>query len=115
MCDHPLRSAGKLPLQLEILTQSPVLNVAEGLTNHRFVLGVFQRGARFLSDAEVINLVTQRHILNYKLEMLLETPERGVSVRREMLSTKLPVHSALACLPYKDYDYSKVLATYIFV
>ncbi|XP_034457762.1 3-hydroxy-3-methylglutaryl-coenzyme A reductase-like isoform X1 [Hippoglossus hippoglossus] len=70
-----------------------------------------QRGARFLSDAEVINLVTQRHILNYKLEMLLETPERGVSVRREMLSTKLPVHSALACLPYKDYDYSKVMGT----
>ncbi|XP_060934707.1 3-hydroxy-3-methylglutaryl-coenzyme A reductase-like [Limanda limanda] len=70
-----------------------------------------QRGARFLSDAEVINLVTQHHILNYKLEMLLDTPERGVSVRREMLSTKLPVHSALACLPYKDYDYSKVMGT----
>ncbi|XP_022595510.1 3-hydroxy-3-methylglutaryl-coenzyme A reductase-like [Seriola dumerili] len=70
-----------------------------------------QRGARFLSDAEVINLVTSRNILNYKLEAVLETPERGVAVRREMLSPKLPVPSALSCLPYKDYDYSKVMGT----
>uniref|UniRef100_A0A8D3DL69 3-hydroxy-3-methylglutaryl-coenzyme A reductase n=1 Tax=Scophthalmus maximus TaxID=52904 RepID=A0A8D3DL69_SCOMX len=67
-----------------------------------------QRGARFLSDAEVMNLVTSRNILNYKLEAVLETPERGVAVRREMLSPKLPVPSALAHLPYKDYDYAKL-------
>uniref|UniRef100_A0A8D3CMU7 3-hydroxy-3-methylglutaryl coenzyme A reductase n=1 Tax=Scophthalmus maximus TaxID=52904 RepID=A0A8D3CMU7_SCOMX len=70
-----------------------------------------QRGARFLSDAEVMNLVTSRNILNYKLEAVLETPERGVAVRREMLSPKLPVPSALAHLPYKDYDYAKVIGT----
>uniref|UniRef100_A0A8C4HZU0 3-hydroxy-3-methylglutaryl coenzyme A reductase n=1 Tax=Dicentrarchus labrax TaxID=13489 RepID=A0A8C4HZU0_DICLA len=70
-----------------------------------------QRGASFLSDKEVMNLVTSRNILNYKLETVLETPERGVAIRREMLSPKLPVHSALACLPYKDYDYSKVMGT----
>lgn len=56
-----------------------------------------------------MNLVTSRNILNYKLETVLETPERGVAIRRGMLSPKLPVHSALARLPYKDYDYSKVL------
>uniref|UniRef100_A0A7N6BI29 3-hydroxy-3-methylglutaryl-coenzyme A reductase n=1 Tax=Anabas testudineus TaxID=64144 RepID=A0A7N6BI29_ANATE len=67
-----------------------------------------QRGARFLSDAEVMNLVTSRNILNYKLETVLETPERGVAIRREILSPKLPVPSALGCLPYKDYDYSKL-------
>uniref|UniRef100_A0A4W6CAR6 3-hydroxy-3-methylglutaryl-coenzyme A reductase n=1 Tax=Lates calcarifer TaxID=8187 RepID=A0A4W6CAR6_LATCA len=67
-----------------------------------------QRGPRFLSDAEVINLITSRNILNYKLEAVLETPERGVAIRRDMLSPKLPVPSALACLPYKDYDYSKL-------
>lgn len=55
-----------------------------------------------------MNLVTSRNILNYKLEAVLETPERGVAIRREMLSPKLPVHSALAFLPYKDYDYAKV-------
>uniref|UniRef100_A0A7N6FBC2 3-hydroxy-3-methylglutaryl coenzyme A reductase n=1 Tax=Anabas testudineus TaxID=64144 RepID=A0A7N6FBC2_ANATE len=70
-----------------------------------------QRGARFLSDAEVMNLVTSRNILNYKLETVLETPERGVAIRREILSPKLPVPSALGCLPYKDYDYSKVMGT----
>ncbi|XP_056260201.1 3-hydroxy-3-methylglutaryl-coenzyme A reductase-like [Seriola aureovittata] len=75
------------------------------------VLSDPQRGARFLSDAEVINLVTSRNILNYKLEAVLETPERGVAVRREMLSPKLPVPSALSCLPYKDYDYTKVMGT----
>lgn len=62
-----------------------------------------------------MNLVTSRNILNYKLEAVLDTPERGVAIRREMLSPKLPVHSALACLPYKDYDYSKVLVTCIFI
>ncbi|XP_068562593.1 3-hydroxy-3-methylglutaryl-coenzyme A reductase-like [Cebidichthys violaceus] len=70
-----------------------------------------QRGTRFLSDKEVMNLVTSRNILNYKLESVLETPERGVAIRREMLSPKLPVLSALASLPYKDYDYSKVTGT----
>ncbi len=62
-----------------------------------------------------MNLVASRNILNYKLEAVLETPERGVAIRREMLSPKLPVHSALAFLPYKDYDYAKVFATYISV
>lgn len=54
-------------------------------------------------------------ILNYKLEAVLETPERGVAIRREMLSPKLPINSALACLPYKDYDYSKVLVAYTYL
>uniref|UniRef100_A0A8D0D365 3-hydroxy-3-methylglutaryl coenzyme A reductase n=1 Tax=Sander lucioperca TaxID=283035 RepID=A0A8D0D365_SANLU len=68
-------------------------------------------GARFLSNKEVMNLVTSRNIPNYQLEAVLETPERGVAIRREMLSPKLPVLSALASLPYKDYDYSKVMGT----
>ncbi|TKS84944.1 3-hydroxy-3-methylglutaryl-coenzyme A reductase [Collichthys lucidus] len=69
-----------------------------------------QRGAGFLSDKEVMNLVASRNILNYKLESVLDTPERGVAIRREMLSPNLPVQSALTCLPYKDYDYAKVSA-----
>lgn len=64
-----------------------------------------------LSDAEVMNLVTSCKILNYKLEAVLETPERGVAIRRELLSPKLPVTSALASLPYKGYDYTKVLTS----
>lgn len=87
-----------------------------GAFGARFLETIFprvflQRGARFLTDEEVMTLVTSRNILNYKLEAVLESPERGVAIRRKMLSPKLPDHSALALLPYKDYDYSKVFET----
>ncbi|XP_061913427.1 3-hydroxy-3-methylglutaryl-coenzyme A reductase-like isoform X1 [Entelurus aequoreus] len=75
------------------------------------VLADPQLGARCLSDCEVMSLVASRGIPNYKLESVLETPERGVAIRREMLSSKLPVASALSSLPYKDYDYAKVMGT----
>uniref|UniRef100_A0A8D3ADV2 3-hydroxy-3-methylglutaryl coenzyme A reductase n=1 Tax=Scophthalmus maximus TaxID=52904 RepID=A0A8D3ADV2_SCOMX len=91
--------------------ETPAENDPRSLEECVAILSDPQRGARFLSDAEVMNLVTSRNILNYKLEAVLETPERGVAVRREMLSPKLPVPSALAHLPYKDYDYAKVIGT----
>ena len=119
MYGRPLRPSGKPPAHIQIFYRpktSYALYVSEGLIySHCLALGAFQRGARFLSDAEVVNLVASRHILNYKLEEVLGTPERGVAIRREMLSPKLPVPSALACLPYKDYDYSKVAATHVYV
>ncbi|KAJ0057534.1 hypothetical protein NL108_009290, partial [Boleophthalmus pectinirostris] len=70
-----------------------------------------RRGPRCLSDSEVMNLVTSRKIQNYKLETVLENPERAVAIRRELLSSKLPSTSALAHLPYKNYDYSKVMGS----
>ncbi|KAG8130992.1 putative 3-hydroxy-3-methylglutaryl coenzyme A reductase protein [Naja naja] len=63
-------------------------------------------GAKFLSDSEVISLVSAKHIPAYKLENLMETQERGVSIRRQMLSQKLPEPSSLQYLPYKNYNYS---------
>ncbi|KAK9532257.1 hypothetical protein VZT92_009653 [Zoarces viviparus] len=101
----------------ETLAQTPCVppsgctSEARTLEECMAVLSDPQRGTRFLSDKEVMNLVTSRNILNYKLESVLETPERGVAIRREMLSPKLPVLSALASLPYKNYDYSKVTGT----
>ncbi|KAJ7988548.1 hypothetical protein DPEC_G00324710 [Dallia pectoralis] len=68
-------------------------------------------GASFLSNAEVMELVKSRNILSYNLEAAMETPERGVAIRREILSPKLPSSIALAFLPYKDYDYTKVIGT----
>lgn len=65
-------------------------------------------GAKFLSDSEVISLINAKHIPAYKLEALMETQERGVSIRRQMLSQKLPEPSSLQYLPYKDYNYSLV-------
>ncbi|TSK72164.1 3-hydroxy-3-methylglutaryl-coenzyme A reductase [Bagarius yarrelli] len=70
-----------------------------------------QQGARCLSDAEIIALVLNKSILGYRLEAELETPERGVAIRRDMLTCKLPRPSALDNLPYTGYDYSKVMGT----
>ncbi|KAF6721734.1 3-hydroxy-3-methylglutaryl-coenzyme A reductase [Oryzias melastigma] len=75
------------------------------------VLADPQRGPRTLTDAEVMQLVGAGKIQNYKLEAVLESPERGVAIRRELLAPKLPVTSALEQLPFKDYDYSKVMGT----
>ncbi|XP_062984006.1 3-hydroxy-3-methylglutaryl-Coenzyme A reductase [Elgaria multicarinata webbii] len=75
-------------------------------------LSIFQNGkmgVKFLTDAEVVSLVNAKHIPAYKLETLMETKERGVSIRRQMLSQKLPEPSSIQCLPYKNYDYSMVL------
>uniref|UniRef100_A0A3P9IL06 3-hydroxy-3-methylglutaryl coenzyme A reductase n=1 Tax=Oryzias latipes TaxID=8090 RepID=A0A3P9IL06_ORYLA len=68
-----------------------------------------RRGPRMVTDAEVMQLVTAGKIQNYKLETVLQSPERGVAIRRELLSPKLPAASALEHLPFKDYDYSKVM------
>lgn len=38
----------------------------------------------------------------------METHERGVSIRRQMLSKKLPKPSSLQYLPYRNYNYSLV-------
>uniref|UniRef100_A0A669BIX5 3-hydroxy-3-methylglutaryl coenzyme A reductase n=1 Tax=Oreochromis niloticus TaxID=8128 RepID=A0A669BIX5_ORENI len=75
------------------------------------VIRLLQLGPRFLSDAEVMLLVSSKHIPAYKLEAIMETAERGVAIRRKMLSTKLPCSSALSSLPYTNYDYSKVVGT----
>ncbi|KAJ0067713.1 hypothetical protein NL108_010013, partial [Boleophthalmus pectinirostris] len=68
-----------------------------------------QLGPSFLSDAEVMLLVSSKHIPAYKLESALERPERGVSIRRQMISSKLASPTALSSLPYTHYDYSKVM------
>ncbi|KAM9251222.1 3-hydroxy-3-methylglutaryl-Coenzyme A reductase isoform 4-T4 [Cariama cristata] len=73
------------------------------------ILGNAEKGAKFLTDAEVISLVNAKYIPAYKLETLMETQERGVSIRRQMLSKKLPEPSSLQYLPYRNYNYSLVM------
>uniref|UniRef100_A0A8C5V2E6 3-hydroxy-3-methylglutaryl-coenzyme A reductase n=1 Tax=Microcebus murinus TaxID=30608 RepID=A0A8C5V2E6_MICMU len=70
------------------------------------ILGNPEKGAKFLSDAEIIQLINAKHIPAYKLETLMETHERGVSIRRQLLSKKLSEPSSLQYLPYRDYNYS---------
>ncbi|KAM9450967.1 3-hydroxy-3-methylglutaryl-CoA reductase b [Clarias gariepinus] len=88
-------------------TQTPPRPLNECLS----VLRDLQQGPRCLSNAEIIALVENKRILGYRLESELETPERGVAIRREMLASKLPRPSALENLPYAGYDYSKVMGT----
>ncbi|XP_041042594.1 3-hydroxy-3-methylglutaryl-CoA reductase a isoform X1 [Carcharodon carcharias] len=76
-----------------------------------FILKSPERGAKCLTDAEVISLVNAKLIPAYKLENMMETPERGVFIRRQLLAPKLPKPTALQLLPYKNYDYSLVMGT----
>nr|AEO44579.1 3-hydroxy-3-methylglutaryl-Coenzyme A reductase [Scophthalmus maximus] len=82
-----------------------------GLDQCLAILNNPELGPRFLSDAEVMLLVNSKHIPAYKLEAAMERPERGVAIRRQMISEKLPSPSALSSLPYTHYDYSKVMGT----
>ncbi|XP_028319118.1 3-hydroxy-3-methylglutaryl-coenzyme A reductase-like [Gouania willdenowi] len=97
--------------QTPVTLQDDATSEPRPLTECMSVLMDPVRGARFLSDAEIMSLVAASKIPNYKLESILETPERGVAIRRQMLSSKLSVPTALTCLPYRDYDYSKVMGT----
>uniref|UniRef100_A0A8D1MB75 3-hydroxy-3-methylglutaryl-coenzyme A reductase n=1 Tax=Sus scrofa TaxID=9823 RepID=A0A8D1MB75_PIG len=98
-----------LDSSLELETQEPEIQIpSEPRPNEEClqILGNAEKGAKFLSDAEIIQLVNAKHIPAYKLETLMETHERGVSIRRQLLSKKLPEPSSLQYLPYRDYNYS---------
>ena len=64
-----------------------------------------------LTDEEVITLVDAKHIPAYKLETVLNDPQRGVSIRRQLLSRQLSAPNAqgksscLTKLPYSSYPH----------
>lgn len=62
-----------------------------------------------LSDDEVLMLVQHKHIASYQVETVLANPERGVGIRRKLVGGAGNFFKALDELPYKDYDYSKVM------
>ncbi|KAJ8984512.1 hypothetical protein NQ317_010983 [Molorchus minor] len=66
-------------------------------------------GAVALTDEEVILLVKNKHIAAYQIEKAVDDPERGVMIRRKILGRDGKFSSALADLPYKNYDYKKVM------
>ena len=71
-----------------------------------------QGGVSQLSDAEILQLVKAKHIPAYKLETALGEPERGVSVRRQLVAENLVSCSvdpaSLDSLPFTNYNYSLV-------
>ncbi|XP_012277434.1 3-hydroxy-3-methylglutaryl-coenzyme A reductase isoform X2 [Orussus abietinus] len=68
-------------------------------------------GASALTDAEVIQLVKHKHIPPYQLEKAVGDMERGVGIRRMILGSDAKLKDELYDLPYKGYDYSKVLGS----
>ncbi|KAF7655563.1 hypothetical protein LDENG_00054170 [Lucifuga dentata] len=90
-------------------TQPDLPPTLRGLDECLSILNNPELGTHFLSDAEVMLLVDAKHLPAHKLEAMMERPERGVAIRRQMISAKLPSPSALSSLPYTDYDYSKVM------
>ncbi|XP_043967581.1 3-hydroxy-3-methylglutaryl-coenzyme A reductase-like [Gambusia affinis] len=92
-------------------TEPSLLQNPRGLDECVSIFNNPEQGPYHLSDAEVMLLVTSKHIPAYNLETLMEKPERGVAIRRQMISAKLSCPSALSSLPYINYDYSKVIGT----
>ncbi|CAH0562564.1 unnamed protein product [Brassicogethes aeneus] len=66
-------------------------------------------GASELTDEEIIMLVRSKHIANYQIEKAIEDPERGVGIRRKILASDGNFLRAMSDLPYKNYDYKKVM------
>ena len=58
---------------------------------------------------EVLQLVEAKHIPAYKLETALGDPERGVNIRRQLITKQLDSNSCLSELPHLNYDFSKVM------
>lgn len=65
-------------------------------------------GAASLSDREIILLVENKHIAPYQIEKAIKNHERGVKIRRRILSSEGNFGSILENLPYENYDFSKV-------
>lgn len=70
-----------------------------------------QLGANALTDEEVIQLVNHKHIAAYQLEKAVGDLERGVGLRRLIVSANGKFTKEMDDLPYKNYDYNKVLGT----
>ncbi|XP_064461442.1 3-hydroxy-3-methylglutaryl-coenzyme A reductase-like isoform X2 [Ornithodoros turicata] len=60
-----------------------------------------------LTDEEVVQLVETRRVQSYKLEAVLGDPERGVAVRRKLLTKQSGRN--FSGLPYMGYDYGTVM------
>lgn len=100
----------------EVQTISDEENDEEIVTSCRSLeecLHVFRSelGASQLTDDEIILLVDTKHIPAYNLEKIVNNPVRGVKIRRQIIQNLTKSPTALFALPYKHYDYSKVMGS----
>lgn len=87
-----------------IIEKSPPRSMEECVTIYKENLG-----AEDLTDEEVINLVKNNYIAAYQLEKAVSNPERGVAIRRKIIAKDGKFLDAFESLPYKNYDYTKVM------
>ncbi|EFA06636.1 3-hydroxy-3-methylglutaryl-coenzyme A reductase [Tribolium castaneum] len=89
--------------EIESLDETNTRNLEECLQIYR------SDGASKLSDKEVILLIDTKHLPAYNLEKAVKNQERGVKIRRQLIQSLAKCESAFLNLPYKHYDYSKVM------
>lgn len=71
-----------------------------------------ENGPESLTDEEVIQVIKagRGYCPLYKVESVLGDPERGVKIRRNVFCEEASVKTdIMSCLPYKHYDYSRVM------
>lgn len=76
------------------------------------ILNDEHRGGEYLSDAEIIQIVQHggRHCPLYNIESIIGNAERGVKLRRQIISAQARLPAAtLDQLSYKHFDYTKVM------
>ncbi|XP_077256344.1 HMG coenzyme A reductase [Temnothorax americanus] len=66
-------------------------------------------GASALTNEEVIQLVKHKDIAAYQLEKAVADSERGVDIRRLVVGDAGKFTEEMTDLPYRNYDYNKVL------
>ncbi|KAM8707214.1 hypothetical protein ACLKA7_011329 [Drosophila subpalustris] len=69
-------------------------------------------GPRSLTDEEIVNIVNAggNQCPLYKIESVLQDPERGIRIRRQIIASRARLEMAkLDVLPYQHFDYRKVM------
>lgn len=112
--DRDLDECIKLFKEVSFFTDTPLIEKIF-TKSQSFTLGVnvytcfLKLGAEALSDDEVMRLVRNKQIAAYQLEKAVNDPERGVGIRRKIVSSDGNFREALENLPYTNYDYSLVM------
>jgi len=73
------------------------------------VMNASPDGMKQLLDTEVIQLVEKKHVAGHQLEKAVGDPSRGVRIRRKIYGKNGNIKRAMENLPYKHYDYQKVM------
>nr|UJH41136.1 hydroxymethylglutaryl-CoA reductase [Pardosa pseudoannulata] len=68
-------------------------------------------GGSSLTDEEVVILAEKKIIPSHKLETIVKNPQRGVVLRRKLLSKLAKRGQILESLPYCHYDYKLVMGS----